>query len=119
RRAGVALAACAAAQLVVDAAALVPLGADDKQPAGLAHGLGLALHLGGKLGAQRVKAGAGLQNAGVVGVGVAVALGQQHFQPRVDALLRRGGQLAAGGLGAGLGVLILVLALVQVGGQRL
>ena len=34
-RAGVALAAGAAAQLVVDAAALVPLGADHQQAAGL------------------------------------------------------------------------------------
>ncbi len=37
--AGVALTAGAAAQLVVDAPALVPLAADDKEPAGLDHGI--------------------------------------------------------------------------------
>ena len=43
RLAGVALAAGAAAQLVVDAARLVALGAADEEPAELAHFLGLGL----------------------------------------------------------------------------
>ena len=44
--AGIALAAGAAAQLVVDAPALVPLGADDEQAAGVEHLLPLGLDLG-------------------------------------------------------------------------
>ena len=44
---GVALTACTAAQLVVDTAALVALGADDEQAARIADNLRLALDLRG------------------------------------------------------------------------
>ena len=50
RRAGIALAAGAAAQLVVDAPALVALGADHEQAAGLEHDLAVALDAGADLG---------------------------------------------------------------------
>ena len=46
RQAGIALAARTAAQLVVDAAALVPLGAEHEQAAGVQHLLLLGLDLG-------------------------------------------------------------------------
>ena len=95
------------------------LGADDEQAARIADHLCLALDLGGELLAQLLKALAGVQDFGVLGLGVAVALGHQHFQLGVNTGLRRGGQLGARRLGAGLGVLILVLQLGQVGGQLL
>ena len=50
RRAGVALAAGAAAELVVDAAGLVALGAEDVQAAGFDDGVVLGLGGGGVLG---------------------------------------------------------------------
>ncbi len=50
RGAGVALAAGAAAQLVVDAAALMPLAADHEQPAGLAHDVAGGFDLGADRG---------------------------------------------------------------------
>ena len=53
RLAGVALAAGAAAQLVVDAARLVALGAADEEAAELAHFLGLGLALRLQLGGLR------------------------------------------------------------------
>ena len=116
---GVTLTAGTAAQLVIDTAALMALGADDEQAARSADHLGLALDLGGKLLAQLLKALAGVENFGVLGLGVAVALGHQHLQLRVNADLRRGGQLGAVGLSARLGMLVLVLQLGQIGGQRL
>ena len=77
--AGVALTAGAAAQLVVDAAALVALGADDEKAPRAAHSLGLLrdlfLMLLHKLGVPR----AHLQDFLVGGVGVAVALDDQFL----------------------------------------
>ena len=117
RSTGVALTAGTAAQLVVDTAALVALGTDDEQAAGLAHSSSFALDFRLKLFAQLLKALAGMQYGGVLGLGVAVALGHQVLQLGVDGLLRRGGQLSTGSLGAGLGVLVLVFQLGQVLGQ--
>ena len=117
-RAGVALTAGTAAELVVDAAALVTLGADDEQTARVAHFPGLFFDLRLIFRAQFLKALTGGQHLGVLRVGVAVALGHQHFQLGVNGHLRRGGQLGALRLGAGLGVFVLVLHRVQVFGQR-
>src|SRR5439155_17921243 len=47
---GVALTSRTAAQLVVDAAALVPLGAENVEPADLAHVVALGLAFGAELG---------------------------------------------------------------------
>ena len=77
--AGVALTAGAAPQLVVDAAALVPFGADDEQAAGLPDLLGLLGDLVLILAVQLVEAGPGGQDVGVGGVAVAVGLDQQGF----------------------------------------
>ena len=77
--AGVALTAGAAAQLVVDAAALVPLGADDEQAARGADFLRFLGNLVLVLAVQLVEAGAGRQDVGVGGVAVAVGLDQQGF----------------------------------------
>ena len=75
----VALTAGTAAQLVVDAAALVALGADDEQAACSTHFLGLGIDLGFALGVQLIKAPAGCKDVGVLGVAVAVCFGQQHL----------------------------------------
>ena len=75
----VALTAGTAAQLVVDAAALVALGADDEQAACSAHLLGFGIDLGLALGVQLIKAPAGRKDVGVLGVAVAVGFGQQHL----------------------------------------
>ena len=61
RAAGIALAAGAAAQLVVDAPALVALGADDEQAAGSDHLLLVALDLGADLLLASAALGTGLQ----------------------------------------------------------
>ena len=76
---GVALTACTAAQLVVDAAALVALGTNDKQTACGTHLLGLRLSQGLVLGIQLIETLADCQNVGVAGLAVAVGLDEQLF----------------------------------------
>lgn len=60
-----------------------------------------------------------MENFGVLGLGVAVALGHQHLKFGINTGLRRGRQLGAAGLGAGLLMLVGILQLCQVGGQLL
>ena len=80
--AGVALTAGTAAQLVVDTAAFVPLGADDEQAAGLLDRLGFPVGLLPVLGGELRKPGPGCQDGLVGGIAVAVRLGNDllgHF----------------------------------------
>ena len=77
--AGVALTAGTAAQLVVDAAALVALGADDEQTARLAHLVRFGFDGGLVLGVQLLEPPAGREDVLIGGVAVAVGLGQQQF----------------------------------------
>ena len=75
RLAGVSLAAGAAAQLVVDPARLMPLGADDEQTARPAHELGLLVRLGLET---LVGLGVGCargEDLGIVGLGEGIGLG--------------------------------------------
>ena len=72
--AGVALAAGAAAQLVVDAPGLVPLRAEDVEPAGGAHALGLGVRHGPVRGQALGEEGAGSEDLLIVRVGVAGGL---------------------------------------------
>ena len=88
--AGVALTAGTAAQLVVDAAGLVPLGADDIQAAGLAHAVCLGVDalfvLGHALGEQ----GAGLEDLLVLSLGIAGGLGDDLLREARLAQVRLG-----------------------------
>ena len=139
--AGVALAAGTAAELVVDAAGLVALGADDEQSAGGADLFGLAGDLRLVLGQLLGKQGPGGQNVGVVGIGVAGGVHDDLFgitglhqvgpgqvlgvaaQHDVSAAAGHvgghgdGAQLA--GLGHDLGFLLMVLGVEEVVGDAL
>ena len=75
--AGVTLTAGTTAQLVIDTAGLVALGADDEQAAGLAHLDSLIGNLLLEVLQQLLIALTGFQNLLVVGVGVGVSLGNQ------------------------------------------
>ena len=77
RLAGVALTAGTAAQLVVDTAGVVTLGADDEQAAGGAHPLGFAGDLGLVLGQLLGEQLAGMEDLLIVRVGVAGGLGDE------------------------------------------
>ena len=88
--AGVALTAGAAAQLVVDAAGLVPLGADDIQAAGRTHAVRFLVDALFVLGHALSKQSAGLEDLLVLSLGIAGGLGND--------LLREAG-LAQVGLG--------------------
>ena len=79
RRAGIALAARAAAQLVVDAAALVALGADHVEAARLAHDLAVALDAGADLGLDPRELGLALGLVGELGGDLGLALAHQHL----------------------------------------
>ena len=77
RLARVALTAGTAAELIVDAAGVVALGADDEQTAGLAHAVGLARDLGLVPGERFGEQRAGVEDLLIVGLGVAGRLGDQ------------------------------------------
>ena len=79
RRAGVALAARAAAQLVVDAPALVALGADHVEAARLEHDLAVALDLGLDLRRDRARARpCAAASSGELGGDLGFGLAHQH-----------------------------------------
>ncbi len=78
RGAGVALAARAAAQLVVDAPALVALGADDVEAAGLEHDLAIAQHLGPDLGGDALDLGLAGSLVRELGRDLGFGLAHQH-----------------------------------------
>ena len=77
RLARVALTAGTAAELIVDAAGVVALGADDEQTAGLAHAVGLTRDLGLVPGERFGEQCAGVEDLLIVGLGVAGRLGDQ------------------------------------------
>ena len=84
----VTLTAGTAAQLVVDTAALVALGANDEQAACGAHLVGLGVNGGLVLGVQLVKALTCGQNVGIGGLTVAVGFGQQQLHGCRVGILR-------------------------------
>ena len=92
--AGVALTTGTTAQLVVNAAGLVPLGADDIQAAGLAHAVGLGVDALFVLRHALSKQSAGLEDLLVLSLGVAGGLGDDLLgeagltQVRLGQILR-------------------------------
>ena len=89
--------------------------ANDEQAASFAHSLGFALDFRFIFCNQLVKALAGSQNISILGVGMAVALGHQHFNFCFIGCVRGRGDGQALCLGAGFGVLVFVLQHFQVG----
>ena len=125
RGAGVALAAGAAAQLVVDAPALVPLGADDEQAAGRQHHLPVGGDLGADAGAGRPRSAGSFSSWRDAHVDVAAELDVGAAAGHVGG---DGDGAAAAGLGDDLRFLLVVagvqhlvrdLVLLQQVGQQL